>query len=89
MEGDCEKGDGTENRDGSISDNTQKQTSEVRREGEIPPSPAPHRSEITIELASPRKTVQVTGTAAESCSVLDSAEIIDPTDLLESNMEVV
>ena len=30
----------------------------------------------------------MTGTAAESCSVLDSAEIIDPTDLLESNMEV-
>ena len=86
MEGDGEKADGAENNDGSIGDNTQKQPPEVRREGDIPPSPAPYRSVITIELASTRKTVQVTG--EESCSVLDSAETIDPTDLLESNMEV-
>ena len=75
MEGGGEKADRAENSDGNAVDSTQKQ-----------PPEAPYRSVITIELNPARDTVQATG--EESSSVFDSAKTIDPTDMLESNMEV-
>merc|ERR1711867_223693 len=74
MEGDGENSGRAENGSSKV-DNNQKQ-----------PQEAQHRSIITIELNSASYTVRAGD--KESPSMLDSAETINPTDILESNMEV-
>ena len=58
------------------------------REEDIPLSPAPQRSEITIEVCSPKRTNHVTDITAESYSMSDSVPTEDPIELLNSAMEI-